>query len=175
MSFKIEKLPSDNDLVLNDATLYAGVKDKQIIQVTNSHINIYSPKFKLIKQINTIVSPILVRVKQNICYIFNKNNILASYNFGSLSENTTEIILSEINISCFEVNDDLLFYSCWNNNKIWFCDLKKKKFEGIYEINNDQIFATSICVLKNQGIKYLFVSLSDGKILYFKLKCKYIE
>jgi len=87
------------------------------------------------------------------------------------NENITDIILNESNLSSFEVSEDLLFFTTWNNNKIWMCDLKKKKFESIYEINNDKIFASSISVLKHEGLKYLFVSLSDGKLLYFKIKC----
>jgi len=87
VSFKIEKLKSQNDLILNERTLYIGVKNKQIIQVTNNHINIYSPCFKLLNQLNTIVKPILVKIKENTCYIFNKNNILASYNFGKSKYN----------------------------------------------------------------------------------------
>ncbi len=82
VEFKIEKLTSKNDLVLNETTLYTGVKDNCIVQVTNNHINVYTLEFNLLKKISTIVSPILVKVKQNTCYIFNKNNILASYYFG---------------------------------------------------------------------------------------------
>ena len=80
-SFKIEKLRNTNELVLNETTLYAGAKEKRIVQVTNKHINIYSFDFKLVKKLSTIVNPTIVKVKKRVCYIFNKNNILASYNF----------------------------------------------------------------------------------------------
>ena len=81
----MQRKTSLNDFILNSPTLYADNRkdSNQIIQITDKFIYIYDDKFKLLSKINTIVKPVIIKVKKTKAYIFNKNNILASYDLDN--------------------------------------------------------------------------------------------
>jgi hypothetical protein len=86
---------------------------------------------------------------------------------------TPEILYDDLLISSFAVSDDLIVFSQWNISKLFIYSLKTKKLEILCEFE-ESLSCPSISFLKNEGIKFLFVALSNGKMLYYKLKSKFI-
>ena len=86
-----------------------------------------------------------------------------------ITNSTPEILSDEVLISAFNVSDDMLVYSQWNDNRVCIYSLKTKKTEVMCEYDMS-VSCSSIAFLKCDGIKFLFIALSNGKMLYYKLK-----
>ncbi len=84
---------------------------------------------------------------------------------------TPEVLSDDVLISAFNVSDDMLVYSQWNDNKVFIYSFKTKKTEVMCEYDIS-VSCSSIAFLKCDGIKFLFIALSNGKMLYYKLKSK---
>ncbi len=80
-----------------------------------------------------------------------------------------EILLEDVLISSFAITDDMIIFSKWDDSKIFIYSMKTKKVEVLCEYE-DYLSCSSISFLKSEGIKFLFVVLSNGKMLFYKLK-----
>jgi hypothetical protein len=163
---------------LKERTLFAcNIKHDNknfILQVTENFLFLYDNFLKLVNKTSTIIKPLQIRYKKNkgCLYIYNKNNILLRYKMSDLinSKNISpELICDDVLISYFNISDDLLIYSQWNSNKIFIYSFKTKKTEILCEFDVTAS-CTGIQVIKNEGIKFLFIAFSNGKMYYFKLK-----
>ncbi len=85
---------------------------------------------------------------------------------------TPEILSDSLLISSFAVSDDMIIFSQWNSTRIFIYSLKTKKIETLCEYE-ESLSCPSICFMKNEGIKFLFIVLSNGKMLFYKLKSKH--
>jgi hypothetical protein len=82
-----------------------------------------------------------------------------------------EILLDDAFISDFDVSGDIIIYSEWRSNNIFILNIKNRKIEILTTFEKD-LFISSIVFMKNEGLKFLFVVLSNGKMLFYKLKSK---
>jgi hypothetical protein len=195
---------SDNDL---EHTIFAGnFYINNVIYsliVSPSNISIKDGNFSLVCKFNTIICPILVKLKRTFLYIYNKNNILLRYNLENISKNNNillnnnsiasfyinekqnndkedneilspEIIAEDLQISAMDITKDMIIYSLWDQNKVFIHNLKVKKVQILTEYEED-VFVSSIAFIKNEGIKFLFIALSNGKMLFYKIKSKNIK
>lgn len=180
--------------------LYNG--SNYIVHVTESHINVYDQAFVMKLQIPTVISPLLIKFKKTgQLYIYNKNYYLTRYDLISLckkiyshyiivskmskeelhmqdgqpyrteSPYIPEILRDDLQISSFDVTSDMLVYSNFDSRQIFILSLKTNKVEVLCEIES-KVFVTSIAFIKSEGIKFLFISLSNGKMLFYKVRCK---
>lgn len=83
--------------------------------------------------------------------------------------NTPEILSDSFNISAYDVNGDIIIFSQWDSNKIFIFNLRNKKVEVLCEFESN-VFCSSVQFLKSDGHKFLFIALSNGKMLFYKLK-----
>jgi hypothetical protein len=156
-------------------THYAKQLGKGIIHVTDKAINIYSQDMEEMSvSVPTIVEPVIVKYKKGYLYVYNKNNILLRYSIAELlaNHNNPEILNDEVVISSFDVTENMLIYSTWNSNLIYILNINSKKVFPLCEYEEDA-FISSLSFIKNDGIKFLFVALSNGKMLFYKLKSIY--
>ncbi len=169
--------PSSNSIEFNNMiivqkdlpTLFACNYNEYIVQLTKTHLYFYDERLKLIKE-NQLTNPISLFVfkrKQGILYVFTTNNLLLKYDLNSNLEDLPDVILSDVEICAFNIKRDLLVFSSWNSQKIYSYDLKTKSKEVLFELE-DNIFANSISFLHNENGRYLFIALSNGKLLFFK-------
>jgi len=137
--------------------------------LTKTHLYFYDGNLKLIKE-NQLTNPISLFVfkrKQGILYVFTTNNLLLKYDLNSNLEDLPDVIISDVEICAFNIKRDLLVFSLWNSQNIFSYDLKTKKKEVLFELE-ENIFANSISFLNNENGRYLFIALSNGKLLFFK-------
>jgi DNA damage-binding protein 1 len=147
-----------------------------ILHISNSHITIFDCQIRIIKKISTVVEPSIIKYKRKsqMLYIYNSNNLMIRYNVKSLTHDTDvhpEILSYDLLISAFDVTGNIMIFSTWDSNKIYIYSLNNKKINQLHEYD-DSLFANSIAFVKNDGIKFLFIALSNGKMLYYKLKRK---
>jgi hypothetical protein len=199
-SYSISNFFHDNlSLILKEKTLYTEnfifENKNYILHVSENFITCYDENLDLIFQQKTRIPPVLLKFKKKkgMLYIYNRNNILLRHDIFKLlniskeskksliSENTNkpinfdevepEFLLYEVIISSFNISDDLMIYSQWNINKLFIFSLKTKKSQVLFEFD-EQIFCSSIAFLKSEGNKFLLAALSNGKLLYYKIKSK---
>lgn len=158
----------------NDKCIYANnIQNNGILIVTSMGIVIYNEYFEEENKIKfTNFIPLIVKYhkKTNSLYIYANNKSLIKYNLSNLSNN--EVILSNVEISAFDVSIYYILYALWESNDILIYSTQTKKINvicGIDEPDQD-IHISSIRIIKKDGNKFFFVSLSNGKMLYYKLK-----
>ncbi len=88
-------------------------------------------------------------------------------------ENFTEykIIAENVNISAMDVSMNFVIYSVWDENKVYILSINSGTTKLFMEIEKD-IFINSVLIIKNEGMKYLFIAFSNGKILFYKFNSK---
>jgi DNA damage-binding protein 1 len=147
---------------------------KFILHVTDKFINIYSSDMNdLINSFSTIVEPVLVKYKKGYLYIYNKNNILLRYDINDLLSNKQqpEVLNDDILMSAFDISENMLIFSQWGSNYVSILNISSKKVFQLCEFE-EEAFTNSISFIENDGIKFLFIALSNGKMLFYKLRSK---
>ena len=82
-----------------------------------------------------------------------------------------EIILENVMISAMDISLDYIIYSTWDSNKIKIFSIKTKIKKDFLEVEEEN-FVNSIVVIKSDGMKFLFIALSSGKLLFYKFISK---
>lgn len=82
-----------------------------------------------------------------------------------------EILLENVLISAMEISMGFIIYSLWNENSIKILSLKSKTIKEFLKLESD-VFVSSIVQMKSEGRKFLFISFSNGRILFYKFNSK---
>ena len=121
------------------------------------------------------VSPLLLKYnkKLNTLFIYFNNRRLLYFKInikGIITE--AEIIFNNINMSSFGVCKYFIIYSEWDkkNLGIYTINTKKNYALNLAESSKDFAQISSIEIIKVKGLRFILLSLSNGKLLYFKLK-----
>ena len=121
------------------------------------------------------VSPLLLKYnkKLNTLFIYFNNRRLLYFKInikGIITE--AEIIFNNINMSSFGVCKYFIIYSEWDkkNLGIYTINTKKNYVLNLAESSKDFAQISSIEIIKVKGLRFILLSLSNGKLLYFKLK-----
>ena len=104
-------------------------------------------------------------------YFSNKKFIYFKIDANGQISSAKEIFNSK-NISSFGVCKYFIIYSEWDKNNlgIYTINTGKNCVMNITESSKDFSLISSIEILKVNGLRFVLVSLSNGKLLYFKLK-----
>ena len=185
--FKIVSLNSSINFKENELVKFVkNIKDLILI-VTNLNIYIYRNDSLLTliteypinkNNYNNNILPLILKYNKNLqgLFIFYNNNTLVKYiideNVGKIIN--SEIILSNISISSFDLCKYFLIFSLWENNQLGIYTFYSKKINYISGIDNSLnfVYISSIQILKINEEYCIFLSLSIGKIIYLKLKNK---
>ena len=121
------------------------------------------------------VTPLLVKFnkKLNMLFIYFNNRSFIYFkidNTGSISE--AKALFNGINMSSFGVCKYFIIYSEWDkkNLSIYTINTKKNYVLNLAESSKDFSQISSIEIIKVNGLRFVLLSLSNGKLLYFKLK-----
>lgn len=156
------------------------INNNLIVIATNLSIKIYNNDLKLItnryiEENNKKIYPLIVKYnkKLNKLYVYSNDKSLKSFKIdknGKISE--VSDILKNVYICSFDVCKYFIIYSLWDSNKLYIYSFKSKvtKTLEIPEEPLDYTKISSIQIFKNESIHYIFISLSNGKIIYFQLK-----
>ncbi len=166
----------DND----ELVFFACFNNSINIIITNKNIFIYDEFLNLRnkKKLNDKKIPLLVKFhrKTSSIFIYNSNNDLVKYKIENDIINEVTIILSNVYISAFDVSTYFLIYGLWESNNIYIYSFVNNINENNNQIlcsideNVQYIQISSIQIIKKESIKFFFISLSNGKMLYYKLK-----
>ena len=197
-SFIIDYNSSTNQISLNTRinfhTKNNGEQNEEIIfakniyesiftLVTNSAILLYKinsdKDIKLITRQtfdnNNKIRPLIIKYNErlNSLFIYFNNKTLFAFKIdqnGQIEYNKE--LLNNVNISSFGLCKYFIIYSQWDNNKLGIYTINTGKNNYIGKIDNslDYVQISSIEVIKIDGIRFVIISLSHGKLLYFKLK-----
>ena len=167
----------------NEEILFAKNIFPSIISiVTNSAILLYKVMEKEIKLIirqifenNNKVKPLLIKYNErlNSLFIYFNNKKFLCF---KIDENGQIIynkeLLNDVNISSFGLCKYFIIYSQWDSTKLGIYSINTGKNNFMGEIDNslDYVQISSIEIIKIEGIRFIIISLSNGKLLYFKLK-----
>jgi hypothetical protein len=176
---------TNSQIYLNEITSFAldfnYNQTKFILQICQSFFAVYSEDLNLVFKYNINANPVLCqfKAKNGFLYLFDRDNKLSRFNLFKLLEKINDeiedIIISNTLISAFDVSDNnVLIFSTWNSNKIFIHNLKNKRLEILTELDDNDSFCNGVVFLKNEGSKYLFLSISNGKMLFYKQKSKNI-
>jgi len=88
------------------------------------------------------------------------------------SQEKFEVLLENTLISSMDISLGYIIYSIWDENNIKIFSLKTKTTKEFLKLESD-VFVSSIVIMKCEGKKFLFVSLSNGRILFYKFNSKY--
>ena len=121
------------------------------------------------------VKPQLIKYNErlNSVFIYFNNKVFMSFKIDSNGQiSSTKEILDNINMSSFGVCKYFIIYSEWDKNNlgIYTINTGKKAYMNIVEPSKDFAQITSIEIIKVEGLRFILLSLSNGKLLYFKLK-----
>ena len=186
LNYKKNKISINNKIKFdeNEINLFTTnlLNCNNILFITNKNIYLYNSSLIKIFTLELQSIPLIIKFHQKTSnlFIFDNKNKLIKY---SLIEDKNkielkEIIFENIFISSFDVSQYFLIYSLWNNNNLFIYTLynenldKKEKNNLLCSIdeNVNYIQISNIQIFKKDGIKFFFVSLSNGKMLYYKLK-----
>lgn len=81
------------------------------------------------------------------------------------------ILLENVMISAMDVSMNYFIYSVWNENKIYILSINNLTNKLFIEYEED-LFVNSLLIMKSEGMKFLFISFSNGKILFYKFNSK---
>jgi len=105
---------------------------------------------------------------------FDKNETSTDENLDKMdieksneNSNLYKILAENVLISAIDVSMNYIIYSVWNENKIYILSINSGTIKVFLEIEQD-IFVNSILIIKNEGMKFLFIAFSNGKILFYK-------
>ncbi len=84
----------------------------------------------------------------------------------------SKILLENVMICALDVSMNYLIYSVWNENNIYILSINNMTNKLFMEFEQD-LFVNSLLVIKSEGMKFLFISFSNGKILFYKFNSKH--
>ena len=185
-NYKKNIITLNNKIKINDLVLFVENISDLIIIVTNKSILIYNNYLELITTHNinndgnedNKINPLIIKYekKLNKLFIYLNNNILRLYNIEK-NGNIYEIndIFKNVSISAFDVCKYFIIYSLWDSNNIYIYTINSKttKTINIQDESLDYTKISSIQIFKNDLFYYIFISLSNGKLIYYKLKEPY--
>ena len=169
-----------NDKILFAQTIY---NDSLLLIMTNFSIIIYSInengniQLTHMKDLdnNNIIRPLIIKYNEKLNSLFgyfnNKQFICFKIDInGKIGEMTK--IFEDISMSSFGVCKYFIIYSQWDTNNlgIYTINTKKNATMNIVESSKDFAQITAIEIIKKDGLRFVLLSLSNGKLLYFKLK-----
>ncbi len=150
------------------------------IIISNKNIYLYDEFLNLRskKKLNENEKPLLIKFhrKTSSIFIYNSNNDLLKYEIKNESISEVSKILENVYISAFDISTHFLIYSLWESDNIYILSFTKNSNQNNNQIlcsideNVKYIQISSIQILKKDDMKFFFISLSNGKMLYYKLK-----
>ena len=169
------------DLKKDELILFVENASNYIIIVTTISIKIYDNKLGLITnkpidERNSKIYPLIIKYNKTLqnLFIYLNNNNLVSYNLDSKGKITNHTnILKDVSICSFDVCKYFMVYSLWESNYLYIYSFNTKEIKNINISSDDQldyIKISSIQIFKHELIHYIFLSLSNGKLIYFQLK-----
>ena len=168
---------NENEIVLFAKNIFESI----ISMVTNSAILIYKINEKEIKletrQIfdkNNKIKPLLIKYNERLDSIFiyfNNNKFLCF----KIDENGQILfnkeLLNNVNMTSFGICKYFIIYSQWDTNNLGIYSINTGKNNFISKLDSsDYIQISSIEIIKIEGIRFVIISLSNGKLVYLKLK-----
>jgi len=174
---------NNNNNEFNEVILYAkNIFESVILMITNIAILLYKINDKEIKLVtrqtfdnNNKIKPLLIKYNErlNSLFIYFNNKKLLSFKFdenGQIIFNKE--LLNNVNISSFGMCKYFIIYSQWDNNNlgIYSINTSKNNFMSRVDKSLDYVQISSIEIIKIEGLRFIIISLSNGKLLYFKLK-----
>ena len=124
---------------------------------------------------NNEIRPLLIKYNErlNSLFIFFNNKKFLCFKIdvnGKISD--TKEIFDDINMSSFGICKYFIIYSEWDKNYLgcYSINTGKKSIINIVESSKDFAQITSVEITKIEGLRFVLISLSNGKLLYFKLK-----
>ena len=168
----------ENEIILFAQNIFESV----VLMVTNSAILLYKINDKEIKLVtrqtfnnNYKIKPLLMKYNERLCslFIYFNNKKFLTFKFNENGEIIyNKELLNNVNISSFGICKYFIIYSLWDKNKLGIYTINTSKNNFISKIDNslDFIQISSIEIIKIDGLRFIIISLSNGKILYFKLK-----
>ena len=169
------------DLKNNELILFIENTSKYIIIVTTISIKIYCKNLQLITnkfidEKNGKIYPLIIKYNKtlNNLFIYSNDNNLQSYILDSKGNINNHIcILKDLSICSFDVCKYYMVYSLWDSNYLYIYSFNSKETKTINILSDEQldyIKISSIQIFKQELIHYIFLSLSNGKLIYFQLK-----
>jgi hypothetical protein len=121
------------------------------------------------------ICPLLVKYnkKLNSLFVYFNNKKFMCFKIDATGQiASTKEILDNINMSSFSVCKYFIIYSEWDKNNlgIYTINTGKNCVMNIVEPSKDFSQISSIEIIKVNGLRFILLSLSNGKLLYFKLK-----
>ena len=121
------------------------------------------------------IMPLLVKYnnKLNSLFIYLNNKRFFRFEVSIKGEvSSAKEIFNNINMSSFGVCKYFIIYSEWDKNNlgIYTINTGKNYIMNITESSKDFAQISSIEIIKVNGLRFILISLSNGKLLYFKLK-----
>ena len=121
------------------------------------------------------VRPLLIKYNEKLNSLFvyfnNKQFLVFKIDInGKIC--SKETLIDSINMSSFGVCKYFIIYSEWDKNNLNIFTINTKKIETMNIVESSKDFAqiTNIEIIKKEGLRFILLSLSNGKLLYFKLK-----
>ena len=121
------------------------------------------------------VRPLLIKYneKLNSLFVYFNNKQFLAFKIdinGKIC--SKETLIDNINMSSFGVCKYFIIYSEWDKNNLNIFTINTKKIETMNIVESSKDFAqiTNIEIIKKEGLRFVLLSLSNGKLLYFKLK-----
>jgi hypothetical protein len=157
----------------NERALYAcNILNNDVLIITNKSISIYNECLELKTRQNfekEIPLTIKYHKKTQCVYYYTNERNLCCFDLTNLK---TKIILKDVDISAFDITSLFLIYGLWTESNIYLYSINTGEINilGNIKENVNDILISSIQVIKNEGDKFVFVSLSNGKMLFYKLK-----
>ena len=165
----------------NEIIIYAqNIFENIIVLVTNSSILLYKKRQKEIvletKQTfdgNNKIKPLLIKYNErlNSLFIYFNNNkffCFKLYENGQIIQNKE--LLNNVHMSSFGLCKYFIVYSQWDTNNLGIYSIKTEKNNYMNLDSLDFVQISSIEIIKIEGIRFVVISLSNGKLIYLKLK-----
>ena len=169
-----------NDKILFAKTIY---NNTLLLMISNLSIFIYKINDKgnieqtQDKTLDNMkqVRPLLIKYNEKLNSLFvyfnNKQFLVFKIDInGKIC--SKETLIDSINMSSFGVCKYFIIYSEWDKNNLNIFTINTKKIETMNIVESSKDFAqiTNIEIIKKEGLRFVLLSLSNGKLLYFKLK-----
>ena len=121
------------------------------------------------------VRPLLIKYneKLNSLFVYFNNKQFLVFKIDITGKICSkETLIDNINMSSFGVCKYFIIYSEWDKNNLNIFTINTKKIETMNIVESSKDFAqiTNIEIIKKEGLRFVLLSLSNGKLLYFKLK-----
>ena len=161
--------------IIHDSTILLLVSKRSIILYhikENGEIKLTQSQ---IFDTSNVIKPLLVKYnkKLNSVFIYYNNKKFMQFIISTKGEIAdAKEIFNNINLSSFAVCKYFIIYSEWDKNHlgIYTINTRKNSIMNIAESSKDFAQISSIEIIKVNGLRFILLSLSNGKLLYFKLK-----